>query len=458
MSLKEKLSTSQDQSDETKSATDQLSANLTDEARQFGSTLQNTQEGQEACQRRELDNLLAITCLFESDNVQKEPDGTYSSQPHDAFYFCTKGGLTIGYGTKIEYRNGRLCREGEEILERLDLKRNNRSLTMDEKRALVNACFTRRKQRDDEIKKNGKVAVRKTSEGKDIPGTVKTCDLRPTAQKAILFNNNDFACIDKQNALDVARYEYKKKQENLLKNNPFLANSYFLKAYANDCAYQNGDAGVRNFEFYKNALNQQIASDFYPTKRPHDNETDRYKMRTLLYEMAHKTLEASKSRKGGRASPESQVKFMIESLKTFTTEFRSGIMKREKQKIVMMEKFMTITMMQCYRNVKGADLTLDEIKQAERDAHHLVYDQLFNSEIIQQLPNQIRPIVLVEGIAKIDTDKMDHTWSNINSAIQNSILNEAKSKLQRYNEKHNKNLGTLSPIDMCQIKDQNGRC
>ncbi len=457
MSLQEKLSASQNQSDENNLAIEQFTLGLTEGTQQIEKHLQNTEEEQEKCRQQEMSNLMAITCSMESNIIEQEPDGTYSTQPHEAFYFCSKNALTIGYGIKIEYKNGRLCPEGEEILKRLDLKRNNESLTMDEKRTLVKNCFTRRDERDKNAKNPKKSdPILKNSEGKIIPKTAETCELRPISQKVILFNDNDYASIDKDNALEVTRYEYEKKLNTLLGKKPFLGNSYFLKAFSADVAFQNGDSGVRKFDFYRNASNKILKSEYYPVERPLKGKSDRYKMRSLLFEMAYKTHNASKSRKGKPATPASQTKFIIEALKEFNVEFKDGIMKREKQKIVLMEQFMTVTMMQCYRNVKGADLTLDEIKKAEKDAHNLVYDQLFHSKLIQQLPEKIRPTVLVNGIKNLDTKDIGKPGKNICSSLQASISKEAQQKLEKYIQKNKIDKETY-PLNPLQMQAQNGR-
>ena len=103
-------------------------------------TLSNTSN---EAQRRQkiLMNKFALTGSMESDVVSENEDKTFSSEPFTSFYFCSGNALTIGYGVKIEYKDGELCKEGLEVLADLDIHRNGKSLSMDEKEALTEALI-----------------------------------------------------------------------------------------------------------------------------------------------------------------------------------------------------------------------------------------------------------------------------------------------------------------------------
>ena len=125
----------------------------------------------------------------------------------------------------------------------------------------------------------------------------------------------------------------------------------------------------------------------------------------------------------------------MDALKDFTAEFKDNIMRREAQATVLMEQFMTLTAMQCYQNIKGSELTLDEIKEAEQVAHRLVYTHLFRSDVVLQLPNQIRPITMVSAVQNLKTKPTDE--KSLNTILKDSLADEAVDRLTAYNKKNN---------------------
>ncbi len=407
---------------------------------QFRSSLEEIQHRIAERDQLKMRQLMALTCSSESTSVTLDENGIVHSTPCESFYFCSANALTIGYGTKIEYKNGKICPEGIAVLEQLDLKRNGRSLTMDEKKQMVHTCFQRRNTHDN----RAGTPLKKMS---------------PEKQKPILFNKNDYASVNVENAYTVAQNEYADKMDKLLTANKYLGSSYLLLALSTDFAYQYGNHGVTKFDIYKvngpiTLSNLKNASSFAPDK---DNE--RRMVRRLILEMAIQNAKDKKARGNKPATPESQAVFYMTALKKFTETFDKGIMEREEQKIVLMEQFMTLIMMQCIHNVKGEELTTEDLKTAKDQAHKLVYDELFHSDIIQQLPDQIRPITLTSAINSIKVDSLKSNGGLAIEELRNSILSQAQTRLKRYNKKNKSDhqLNTAAAYNMISAGNKTGR-
>ncbi len=414
---------------------DQLTQSLVSEYMYFQDSMGKTQESEAQRRQKILMNKFALTGSMESDVVSENEDKTFSSEPFTSFYFCSGNALTIGYGVKIEYKDGELCKEGLEVLADLDIHRNGKSLSMDEKEALVKECFAKRAARDNAIKNGKKLKTLTNANGDEIKGNTPTRNLRPLSQETVLFGGTDVPRISRENALFVAGKEYEKKLNKILKENPVLGSSLFSEALATDFAYQFGDTGVKQFGFYKNAKDGNISSSLKFSDSWQKNEPTRCKIRQLLCKMAYRTEKEKQARKGKPATPESQSIFFMDALKDFTAEFKDNIMRREAQATVLMEQFMTLTAMQCYQNIKGSELTLDEIKEAEQVAHRLVYTHLFRSDVVLQLPNQIRPITMVSAVQNLKTKPTDE--KSLNTILKDSLADEAVDRLTAYNKKNN---------------------
>ncbi len=413
----------------------------------FHSSLLDMQQQIAAREHAKIRQLMTLTCSLESTIVKKDDNGLVHSLPIKSFYFCSSNALTIGYGTKIEYQDGKLCKEGVEMLELLDIKRNGRSLTMAEKEEMVHTCFARRNAYDEQH-------------------SVKLCELKPEAQRKILFNDDDYGCIDGENARDVAQHEYTQKMHKLLEANKYLGSSYLLLALATDFAYQYGNNGVRSFDIYK--VNGPItlsklvnASSLKVEKKKKEKNIydDRHLMRRLILDMAIQNARDKKARGGKLATPESQGVFYMQALQKFTEMFNHGIMNREPQKILLMEQFMTLVMMQCMHNVTGQELTQDDLKIARTQAHKLVYDELFHSEVIQQLPEQIRPITLTSAIGAIKISELKSEGGIAMEELRKSILAQAQERLKRYNKKNKSNheINIAAAYNLISRNDQSRR-
>ncbi len=384
-------------------------------------------------QSEETRHLMMMTCAIESTKPVRNEDGSCSVQHIPNFYFCTSNGLTIGYGSKIEFKNGELAPEGKELLKHIRLTQDGRELTDAEKEAVVKSCFKKRDERDASISKGKKAPKLTAPNGKEIPRDSKTRNMTPEAQSVILHGQKgSVPVIDRQSALDAIHFEMDDKLNKLLQKVPHLGESLFLKTLALDFAYQDGMTGIQSNNFYKLAKkNETAASLNFGGKTD-----DRSKMRQLLCKMAYKTHKAKVARKGKPATPESQAVFYVEALKEFANTFAGDIEKNFGHKKVLMEHFMTIVGMQCMENIKGSPLTPVEMEQARQQAHQLVFDEIFNSDIIAQLPKELQSKARLDAIRNISTEGLKNSTEEPMEAVRHSVLETAGTKLTDYNKKH----------------------
>ena len=391
------------------------------------------------------DCMMTLVTSMESTQVYKDKNNVVHSKPIEHFYFCPRGGLTIGYGTKIECnKQGYPEKEGLAILEKTKLLRNGKPLSLKEKTELVKSCYDRRTYCKTRAKKKINLNV-----------------LSPEDQKAYLFNKEDYATIDSQNALEISRLEYEDKKRKLITANPFIKDSYFLEALGTDFHYQFGDTGIQGTTIYKKALKKEIPNPLYAGKEK--AVTDREKLRDLICKLAYETNQDKKKRKGQPATPESQSAFCIKALKKFCDTFKDGIMMRQDHKTLLLENYMTLVFAQSMKNVKNRDLTLNEVQQAQQMAHTLVYDELYNSPTIQQVPDRIKPITMLESLKNIKLpEKTTQTDKNPLMLIRDSLNKEAEKRIQSFNKKFKTDHSFETPDDP--IRDfsivanmQNGR-
>lgn len=373
------------------------------------------------------DCMMNLVTSMESTHVYKDKNNIIHNKPIEHFYFCSKGGLTIGYGTKIECnKNGIPEKEGMELLEATKIMRNGKELTMKEKTDMVKSCYDRRNY----CKKQG----------------INLNKLSPEAQKKHLFTKKDFCSIDSQSALEVSRLEYEDKNHKLVSANPFIKDSYFLEALGTDFHYQFGDTGIQGTTVYKKALKKEIPNRLYVGKEK--AVTDREKLRDLICKLAYETNQDKKKRNGQPATPESQSAFCIRALKKFCDTFEDGIMMRQDHKTLLMEQYMTLVFAQSMKNVKNRDLTLNEVQQAQQMAHTLVYDELYNSPTIQQVPDRIKPVTLLESLKNIKLpEKTTQTDKNPLMIIRDSLNKEAEKRIQSFNKKFKTNHSYETPDD-----------
>lgn len=382
--------------------------------------------------------LTMLTCLMESTLIQKEANNEYSSQPIDHFYFCSQNALTIGYGNKIECNGNEICKEGLEILKLLDIKdEKGVSLSQKEKEARVKECIANRNKRDKLAGKNKASAI-KTDNG-CISASTRTCRMNPRAQKLVLFDKGKFCTIDKESALRAMRYEMQKKIKKLKDKNPNTEDSYFSKALLADFAYQFGDTGVRQLKFYKNVKAGTFPDTLNYSKK--SVKKDRSALRELMCKMACK---AHKNKKP--LSQENQARFCLEALKEFAGSYKTGINCKEKHKIVLMENFMTIAFMQSMRDGKGAELTVEEVKNAQIQAHDLVYNSIFNNELLQQLPEGLRPQIILSALQKLSVspDQTVRFPEYVAQAVQERMFQSTQKIVAAYNKEHGTDIQLVS--------------
>ena len=408
----------------------------------FQSFSEYIKKAEELRQSEESKHLMMVTCAIESTTPVRNEDGSCSVKHIPNFYFCTSNGLTIGFGSKIEFKDGELAPEGRELLQHIRLTRNGRELTEAEKEEVVKDCFKRRNKRDALINKGKKAPELTAPNGKKIPQDSYTKNMTPEAQSVIL-HDCPVPVIDRESALDAIHFEYNDKLNRLVAKVPHFGESLFLKALATDFAFQDGMTGIQENRFYKLARDKNKTSSSLNFGGKTD---DRSKMRQLLCKMAYKTHVDKQNRKGTRATPESQAVFYIEALQAFTEEFSSDIKSNYGHKKALMEHFMTIVGMQCMENIKGAPLTPEEMKQAQQQAHQLVFEEIFNSKIIAQLPKEIQNATRLAALQSISTEGLKSNTENAAQAVRRSILETAGTKLTDYNKKHDTNFQlNLSP-------------
>lgn len=360
--------------------------------------------------------LMAPTYLFESTKTSTDKYGVVLTEPLDSFYFCTSNALTIGYGTKIEYEHGKLAKEGLEMLQHIELWQNGKLLTMEEKIKLVDYCFRRKKEYDTNHKDKLRYKLFE-------------------AQRAILFPNGA-PTITKENAFHIAQIEYQDKMDRLLKENPLLGNSYFSISLATDIAFQHGNAGVKRTTYYKVAKNQkQLPSSIQLGAH------DRLKLRKLLCKMAYYTQTQNAKRKGAPASIQEQNAATLYAIQSFCSTFKKSIMARDDHTLLLMQEFMTLVFMQNKKNEVQRPLTYTEIETASFNAQRLVYQDIFHSETIMQLPKKIRPITILTAIEKIQKNLSikqndNHIELKPTEFLQESLLKESLLQLNKYNKKN----------------------
>lgn len=363
--------------------------------------------------------LMGPTSLLESTLFSVDDHNYVHSCPYDCFYFCTADALTIGYGLKIEFDKEKIAPEGIKALQSLTLLSNGRALTLDEKIQLAYNCVKRKK----EYNKNNTPHLKK---------------LRFEKQKEILFPNGA-PTLSQENALQASQIEFSEKREKLLKRNPFLADSYFSQALGTDLAFQHGNTGVTSKSYYKNAKKGVLLSHIS------DGKNDRLKVRKLLCLLAYKYRQNRLKQKSEFMSKEEQNAFTLFAIQEYFSSFKEDILARNPYSILLMEKYMTLVMMQNKRSEQNRELNNAEINECVQKARTLVYDELFFSPTIQQLPRKLQPITMVDAVLtahkQLNHSRKSTTLSLTPTIFMNQILTTtAKTKLIAYNKKYKTNL------------------
>ena len=360
--------------------------------------------------------LMAPTYLFESTKTSVDKHGIISTEPLECFYFCTSDALTIGYGSKIEYKDGKLCKEGYELLQHIELQKDGHFLTMEEKIELVDFCFEQKRAYDQ--KHTGKLRNKLFE-----------------AQKKILFPTGA-PFITKENAFHVAQIEYQDKMNRILKDNPVLGSSYFSLSLATDLAFQCGNAGVKRTAYYKLAKNKKTLASSIQI-----GANDRLKLRKLLCTMAHRQQIDQAKRKGKPASTTEQNAFTLYALQSFCNTFKSSIMARDHHTILLMQEFMTLVFMQNKKNEVQRPLTYNELSIAAAQAQEFVYQDVFQSPTVAQLPHKIRPITILNAVKKIQPfvqlgKENKKVYLKPKYCLKEALIKESLIQLQKYNKKH----------------------
>ncbi len=364
-------------------------------------------------------SLMAPTYLIESTRYSVDANNVVHSKPMECFYFCSANALTIGYGLKIEFNGDKLAPEGIAALRSLDIKINGRTLSQEEKENLAYQCIKRRNEYDKTHSPN-------------------LSQMRYEAQVDILFPN-DRPVISIENALSSAQIEYSEKQENLLRRNPFLGNSFYSQALGTDLAYQYGNTGVTKCVYYQNAKKGALSSQIVA------GHADRLKVRKFLCALAYKHWQDQVKRKSKPITPAEQNAFTLFAVQKYFELFKEGIMSRSPYHILLMEKMMTLVMMQHQQDIQTAPLYSFQIKECENQAHQLVYHDLFYSSTISQLPKKLQPITMVDaikGARKSLTPWIKTTGLSLTPDLfmEKILLPEAEKKIKVYNKKYKKNI------------------
>ena len=364
-------------------------------------------------------SLMAPTYLIESTRYSVDNNNVVHSKPMECFYFCSANALTIGYGLKIEFNGDKLAPEGIEALRSLDITINGRHLSQEEKKNLAYQCIKKRNDYDKSHSPN-------------------LSQMRYEAQVDILFPN-DRPIISTENALASAQIEYSEKQENLLRRNPFLGNSFYSQALGTDLAYQYGNAGVTKCSYYKCAKKNTLASQIVA------GHADRLKVRKFLCALAYKHWQDQTKRKSKPITPAEQNEFTLFAIQKYFELFKDGIMSRSPYHILLMEKMMTLVMMQHQQDIQTMPLYSFQIKECEKQAHQLVYHDLFFSSTITQLPKKLQPITMVDavkGARKSLTPWLKKSELSLtpDAFMEKILLPEAEKKIKVYNKKYKKNI------------------
>ncbi len=393
-------------------------------------------------------HLMGLTRSIESTQASLDHHNIAHNKPYEYFYFCSGGALTIGYGTKIEFNQstGQLHKEGREVLEHLDMRLNGRALTMQEKEELVTECFERRDAYNENIIAEFKKNPQKLIKGRKKKGPWKAEDFfleRKSGENQVddLYPSGEKAVISNATALHVSHMEYAHKINKLIADKSFFDRSYLLKALAADFVYQYGTKGFKdNFALYK--ADGPISLGELKSQSSFSGDDDRSKMRQLLLDTAITNMKDAQKRKNKPATPESQEAFCLKALANFSEKFHGGIMLRQEHKMVMMEQYMTIVMMQAFENVKGSKLTQEEIKTAHQNARNLVYNECYNSPIIQQMPHQIKPATLTTAIEERMKIKPGKEALDV---LRDALFEQAQIQIKRYNKKNKTNIQIENP-------------
>lgn len=364
-------------------------------------------------------HLMAPTYLIESTRVDIDENNIVHSLPMECFYFCESNALTIGYGLKIEFNGKKLAPEGIAALESLDIKVNGRSLSQQEKEDLAYQCINKRDAYDKKHSPN-------------------LSQMRYEAQREILFPNGQ-PSISKENALASMQIEYTDKLERLLRRNPFLGNSFYSQSLGTDLAYQYGNGGVTNCNYYKQAKNKVLSSTISAGK------DDRLKIRKYLCALAYRYHQDTLKRKGAQITQEEQNAFTLFALQKYFELFKNDIMQRSAHHIMLLENFMTLVMMQHQQDLQEIPLRSFQIVECEQKAHKLVYHDLFHSSPILQLPKKIRPITMVDAIK--GSKKSLDAWMKPRRLslkpeefMEKILFEEAEKKIKVYNKKNKKSI------------------
>ena len=105
--------------------------------------------------------------------------------------------------------------------------------------------------------------------------------------------------------------------------------------------------------------------------------------------------------------------------------------------------------MQNKKNEVQRPLTYTEIETASFNAQRLVYQDIFHSETIMQLPKKIRPITILTAIEKIQKNLSikqndNHIELKPTEFLQESLLKESLLQLNKYNKKNKTNIKLTS--------------
>lgn len=401
--------------------TDTFFTSLEEKEEETTKTEENQEEEREIKKEKDekalLSCLFAFTYLMESTLTSQNEEDIIQSEPINHFYFCSSNKLTIGYGTKIECDNdGKLAKEGREVLKKLKIYKNNRELTETEKQKLVRDCCAKRNQYD------------------RVNGENKFCKLSAHNQAKVLFGDNP-APVTKESALSAALTEYQEKQQKLLKNNKNFNMNLIVKAIGTDLAYQYGSCGVKTKKgssyFY-----DCVQKGYLPGNGKFDSQYgDRTLLRNWMLQTARSFEDDKKKRKGQQATSQSQSKLFLTALKSFEKTFHQHIMNRQPSVKLLMEQSLSLVLVQNFLNIYGRYPQSKEIKKIHKTSQDFVYKELYGSSELDRVKKNGRECAITKIIKAADINAPDPI-----TAIRAAAKKEV-DKIVAENEKKEKGNG-----------------
>lgn len=386
--------------------------------------------------------LFAPTCLMESTRVSKSDDGAVNSHTVNNFYICSGRAVTIGYGSKIEIKDGKICNEGLEVLDMLKLYRKDGTLitSLDEKAAIALKYYNLR---------NKNITVRTKDNKKVVAPAHKI--LIDTQIRAYQDMGLPFASVPDDNAFEVALNEYSKKMAKISNADEQFNSSYFVLALASDLAYQYGDAGVRGTDMYKDITQKHALTK---NVKSWDTSTEmRPKLRAWLLETAHLFEKDAKARAGKPATAQEQAKLLFKGLQSFEKKFHDQLMSRSEHSALLMQKMTSLMMAQNFYNIYQRDPNATEIANIEKASKDLVFNEIMQApEIEKHIANNYQTFRRLDAIQNIKIDTLENESPLL--SVRQAMIDEVALSTRQQNKEKDKPTQTAQKPSVKRNKKQ----